>query len=470
MASRHIRPLSDSHSDHHAIWQRALQSLRTALEPKDFDTYFAEVHAIEVRGGVLHLGMPTVIKLETIRARYQREIEKAVREASGRPMSIELRVAAPPEPRVDGIDHQHAANEPLLGQRDQPIQPAYSRPTPESSKTFDRFLEGKSNQIALAAARRVAALPGEDYNPLFIHSNSGLGKTHLLHAITHITMQSRYTILISAEDYLRRFVRSLETGTRAQFQEKHESAEVLIIDDIQALGAKSGTQEEFFNLFNSLYQRKRQIVVASDVPPRLLSGLSERLVTRFESGLIVDIEPPDPELRYAIVEQEARFRNIALDEPTIGMISERGGNSVSWLLGVLNRVSMAARTLNSVATPSIVAKAIADYGQKETTRTKPTIADLITATSVITGVAPELFIAPRKDRRTARARQLVMYLADRYTDHSLAAIGAALGGRDHSTVVHGRNKVRQMLDSPEDPQSKWWIQQVSELRARLRLD
>ena len=468
MVNRSARSLNDPHSDPRAIWQRTLEVLRDSLDRETFETWFADTHAIEIRGGVLHVGVPTVIKLETLRGSYYPQLASAVRQAAGRPMEIELRVVSRPQRQTSALDMPE--DDSLLGgERGQPIQPARSRPAVLNQATFERFVEGTSNQIAVTASRRVAYHPGEDTNPLFIYSNSGLGKTHLLHAIAHVTMQSHYTVLVDTESYVRQFVNSVGAGERAAFQQKYESAEVLIIDDVQKLGGKVQTQDEFFNVFNALHHRNRQIVIASDMPPRLLTGLGERLVTRFEGGLVVEINPPDLELRMAILQRKIRDWQLNIDESTIVMIAERAGTNVRSLLGALQRVRVFAESDRSPVTPGIVLRALAGHAPEEARKAKPTVAELIAATSDLTGVAPELFTAPRKDRRTARARQLVMYLACHHTDLSLNAIGEALGGRDHSTVLHGRDKVEGLLAKAGDPDSQWWVQQISEIRSRLHL-
>ena len=468
MVTRSARSLNDPHSDPRAIWQRTLEVLRDSLDRETFETWFADTHAIEIRGGVLHVGVPTVIKLETLRGSYYPQLASAVRQAAGRPMEIELRVAMRPEPVTQALDMPDA-DSPPLSERGLPIQPARSRPSVLNQATFQRFVEGTSNQIAVTASRRVAYHPGEDTNPLFIYANSGLGKTHLLHAIAHVTMQSHYTVLVDTESYVRQFVNSVGAGERAAFQQKYESAEVLIIDDVQKLGGKVQTQDEFFNVFNALHHRGRQIVIASDLPPRLLTGLGERLVTRFEGGLVVEINPPDLELRMAILQRTIRDWQVDIDESTIVMIAERGGTNVRSLLGALQRVRVFAESERSPVTPGVVMRALAGHVPEEARKAKPTVAELIAAASDLTGVAPELFTAPRKDRRTARARQLVMYLACHHTDLSLHAIGEALGGRDHSTVLHGRDKVEGLLAKSGDAESQWWVQQISELRSRLHL-
>ncbi len=471
MANRTARPYPDSHPDPRAIWQHVLEHLRTALGREIFETWFADTHAIEIRGGVLHVGAPSVIGLETLRGGYYPQIASAVREIAGRPMEIELVVAPRPEPSFPALDapDDDKPQGADRAERGRPVQPSRSRPHVKAAYTFDRFVEGASNQIAAAAARRVAFHPGEDANPLFIYSDSGLGKTHLLHAIAHTSMQQHHTLLVDTEQYVRQFVNSVGTGERAVFQQKYESAEVLIVDDIQKIAGKTQTQDEFFNVFNALHHLDRQIVIASDMPPRRLSGLSERLVTRFEGGLVVEINQPGVELRLGILQRQLDDLDMTIDDQSLYLIAERGGGNVRTLLGALTRVRVVAEFERQEITPTFVVRILSGHVVQEARKSKPSIADLIAATADVTGVAPELFTAPRKDQQTARARHIVMYLACLETDLSQSAIGQALGGRDHSTILHGRDKVRKLLAETSNPKSQWWIQQVAEIRSRLRL-
>ena len=469
MANRVNRPLGDSYADHNAIWQRALQTLRDSIDHVDFNEWLADTHAIEVRGGVLHVGVPNVFVLETIRARYYPAMASAVREAAGRSMEIELRVASLPEYSAEEPDIFSSEEPSPTDGRSQPIQPARTRPYLQPKLKFERFIEGATNQIAHAAARRVAWHPGEDINPLFIYASSGLGKTHLLTAIGHVLVRTRYTKFVNAEDYVRGFVNAVKSGRRPQFQEEYESADALVIDDVQELAKAVQTQDEFFNVFNELHSRGRQIVIASDQPPRLLTGLSERLVTRFHGGLVVEINPPDFELRIAILQRKAVEMGLEIDDALFPMIAQRAVSDVRELMGMLNRLRIASETEQSPITPALVTRALAGYTPQVSQRAKPTIPDLIAATADVTGVSPELFTAKRKDRRTAGARQIVMYLATQHTELSLSQIGEALGGRDHSTVLHGRDKVKNLLTDPTKPGAQSWVEHISAIRARLRL-
>lgn len=460
-AERNPRP------DARAIWQRALEHVRHQLETQAYETWFAGTSPHEIRGGVLHINVPTVIHLDTLRGSYFPILASAVKQAAGRPMEVELRVAA----RTDRTDPGLAIPAPQTEAEDgAAARKGRMRPVLKAEFTFDRFIEGTSNQFALAAARRVARHPGEDLNPLFIYADSGLGKTHLLHAIGHELMPRYHTAVVQAQRYLREFVSSVTEGTRATFQEKYESLDVLIVDDIQGLNRGVQTQEEFFNVFSELHQHGRQIVIASDVPPRQLTGLTDRLVTRFGGGLVVEITPPDVELCEAILAQHARMLRLDVPEEQIQLIAARGGPEVRSLLEALNRVRMYSELERAPVTRDLVLRALGDRAPEERRRSQPTVAELIAAVSELTGVAPDLFTSKRKDRRTSQARQLVMYLACEHTDLSQQLIGAALGGRHHTTVLHGRDKVAGQLKRPSDPNGQMWIQQIAELRSRLRLE
>lgn len=457
-----------------AIWRRALELLRDRLGQQAFETWFAGTRAIELRGGVLHIGVPTAMKQSTLKGTYHPHLMQAVREAAGRKLELELRVA-PPEPPAadspllqgDAEAHNPRPNGPVAqaaaGQR-----PVRTRPVLDPRLTFGRFLEGRSNQMAAAAARQVAQNPGRGANPLFIYSDSGLGKTHLCQAIAHECVRAgRYVIYISAENFLRQFLDNMQD--RRAFQEKFESAEALIIDDIQALGGKTGTQDEFFNIFNALHSQGRQICITSDVPPRRLQGLQERLVTRMEGGLAVQITPPELELRAAILQQWQRDLGLALDDASLQLLAEAGGSNMRSMYGVLERVKLTAEIEQRPVTPALIQRATENYVQQEQPRRNPTVAQLIAAVSEVTGVSPEQITGSRKVRRSSRARQFVMYLATEHTDLSLAQIGEELGGRDHSTVSHGRDEVQKRLDNPDLPNADLYVRTIAEVRSRLNL-
>ncbi len=460
---------NSSRSDPQAIWQRARELLRDALALDVYDTWFADTGAVEVRGGVLHLSTTSSIKAQTLRGSYALQIDAAVRQAAGRAMAVEWRIAQRAEPSAPALSLPESDGCSL------PIQTARSRPVLNPNYTFESFVEGPSNQIALAAAQRVAFYPGEGNSPLLIYSHSGLGKTHLAHAIAQVTMAKRYTMVVDCEIYIRQFVQAVRDGERAKFQEKYESAEVLIIDDVQGLGTRMQTQEELFNAFNVLHQRGSQIVLTADQPPARLPGMNERLVTRFAGGLVAEISPPDLELRLAILQRQARVERIGISEAALMVIAERGGDDVRTLLGSLFTAQISAG--GGLVTPEIASRALANRATKEAHRPKPTIPVLIREVSDITGIGPDQIRSTRKDRRTARARQLIMYLASQHTEHSLSEIGEQLGGRDHSTVLHGRNKVQQLVDRAEaasrsgdsDAEAQSWVQQIAEVRGRLFL-
>lgn len=469
MVSRSASPLNDPRPDPGAIWERAKEILRDSLDKTAYKTWIADTHAIELRGGVLHVGVPSVFKLEALRGSYYQAMSSALRQAAGRPMEIELRVATQPEQSAAALDPPPT---PMAGDKPQKSRRPRTRPHLDSRYTFDRFVVGPSNEYAATMAQRVATHPGQDANPLFIYSDVGLGKTHLLTAIGN-ALDPRPDLdfdVVNTEFYLRAFIRAAGSGRRAEFQEKYESLDVLVLDDIQKLGDKPGTQDEFFNVFNALHQQGKQIVIAADTPPRRLSGLSERLVTRFESGFQVEITHPDIELRSAILQRRASDMGLAIDEPLLQLLAEIGGKSIRTMVGALDQVRLTAQLKREPITAQLVHEALANRVPEEQRLSKPTIADLIAAASDVTGVPPELFTSGRKDQRTSRARHLVMHQAYRHLGMTQQEIGRALGGRHHTTVLNGIGKVDKMLQNPSAKGASGYVQQISELQARLRLD
>ena len=465
--------------DHAAIWRRALERLRDAVDRQTFQTYFADTHAIEVRGGVLHIGVPQPINAQTLRANYYTHIGHAVRSEAGRPMEIELRVAPRPETTPSGrsatsADGPHPQLHPSQrGEREEtPAEQRArrTRPSLNPNHTFERFIVGNANAIAAAAAESAANFQDRDFNPLFIYAASGQGKTHLLEAVAHRTQDQHSTAYIDAERYVREFVASVVDGGRAKFQERYESSDVLIVDDIQKLGDKTGTQDEFFNLFNAVHRRGGQIVLASDVHPRLLASMAERLVTRFQSGFVCKIEDPDAVLCLAILTRASRDDGVQLDDDTARAIVERADGNVRSLLGAWRTVRLHAKLDGVPVDEHLARRVLAEHPPKTDARQRPTAQQVMVVVAAVTGVSPEMLRGRRRDARTSRARHVLMHELDQHTDMKLQEIGQLLDGRDHSTVINGRDAVRKGLEAGgRAPEGAWFTRTIAEVRSRLQV-
>ena len=330
---------------------------------------------------------------------------------------------------------------------------------------FDTFVIGASNRFSHAAAVAVAEQPARAYNPLFIWGDSGLGKTHLLHAVGHYAqrlfpgMRVRY---VSTEEFTNDFINSLRDDRKVAFQRRYRDIDVLLVDDIQFLEGKEGTQEEFFHTFNTLHNANKQIVVSSDRPPKRLETLEDRMRTRFEWGLITDIQPPELETRIAILRKKAAQDRLAVPDDVLSFIAERIERNIRELEGALIRVtafaSLNRQPVDTQLAEIVLRDLIPDSGASEIT------------TSVIMGVIAEFFgvtmddlCGPGRTKAHSQPRQIAMYLCRELTDLSLPRIGETFGGRDHTTVMHADKKIRN-----EIAQRRKTFEQVQELTARIK--
>jgi chromosomal replication initiator protein len=357
------------------------------------------------------------------------------------------------------------------------VWPTYSGPpageavTPRSQTrlnekyTFDTFVIGASNRFSHAAAVAVAEAPARAYNPLFIWGDSGLGKTHLLHAVGHYAqrlfpgMRVRY---VSTEEFTNDFINSLRDDRKVAFQRRYRDVDVLLVDDIQFLEGKEGTQEEFFHTFNTLHNANKQIVVSSDRPPKRLETLEDRMRTRFEWGLITDIQPPELETRIAILRKKAAQDRLAVPGDVLEFIAERIERNIRELEGALIRVTAFA-SLNRQPVDTQLAEIVLRDLIPDSAASEITAPTIMAVTAEFFGVTIEELCGPGKSKAHAQPRQIAMYLCRELTDLSLPRIGQTFGGRDHTTVMHADKKIRN-----EIAQRRKTFEQVQELTARIK--
>ncbi|RSM35772.1 chromosomal replication initiator protein DnaA [Amycolatopsis balhimycina DSM 5908] len=358
------------------------------------------------------------------------------------------------------------SGQPIAGQPyTAPAQPQTSKTKLNEKYTFDTFVIGASNRFAHAAAVAVAEAPARAYNPLFIWGESGLGKTHLLHAVGHYAqrlfpgMRVRY---VSTEEFTNDFINSLRDDRKVAFQRRYRDIDILLVDDIQFLEGKEGTQEEFFHTFNTLHNANKQIVVSSDRPPKRLETLEDRLRTRFEWGLITDIQPPELETRIAILRKKAAQDRLAVPGDVLEFIASRVEANIRELEGALIRVtafaSLNQQPVDSALAEIVLRDLIPDSHAPEITA--PTIMGVI---SEFFDVTLDDLCGPGKTKALATARQIAMYLCRELTDMSLPKIGQTFGGRDHTTVMHADKKIRK-----EMAERRRIYDQVQELTSRIK--
>ncbi|GAA2543165.1 chromosomal replication initiator protein DnaA [Pseudonocardia hydrocarbonoxydans] len=393
-------------------------------------------------------------------------------------------LAVDPPPRVDepgqpeGRTTDGRMPDGRLGDGRADVWPTYSAPhasepaaAPRSQSRlnekyiFDTFVIGASNRFSHAAAVAVAEQPARAYNPLFIWGDSGLGKTHLLHAVGHYAqrlfpgMRVRY---VSTEEFTNDFINSLRDDRKVAFQRRYRDVDVLLVDDIQFLEGKEGTQEEFFHTFNTLHNANKQIVVSSDRPPKRLETLEDRMRTRFEWGLITDIQPPELETRIAILRKKAAQDRLAVPDDVLSFIAERIERNIRELEGALIRVtafaSLNRQPVDTQLAEIVLRDLIPDSGASEITAST-----IMGVTAEFFGVTMDELCGPGKTKALAQSRQIAMYLCRELTDLSLPRIGQTFGGRDHTTVMHADKKIRN-----EIAQRRKTFEQVQELTARIK--
>lgn len=342
---------------------------------------------------------------------------------------------------------------------------APGRPHLNPKYDFDSFVIGQSNRLAHAAALAVAEAPAQSYNPLFIYGDSGLGKTHLLHAIGHYTLELFPDIrvrYVSSEDFTNDFINSIANNQGAQFQERYRSVDVLLVDDIQFLEGKAETQEAFFHTFNTLHGHDKQVVITSDVQPKQLRGFESRITSRFEWGLLTDIQAPDLETRIAILRKKAQREDLDVDDAILEFIASKFSSNIRELEGTLIRVTAYAnlnrQRIDMPLVQTVLKDLISNDGDSEV---QPT--EIISHTADFFDLSVDELYGPSRAQQIALARQIAMYLCRELTQLSLPKIGQLFGGRDHTTVMYAHKKIAQLI-----AERRSVFDQVSELTTRVR--
>jgi chromosomal replication initiator protein len=441
----------------HALWLNAAGVLRETVSEGNFSAWFARVRPVALDGDTVVLGVPNHFSKEWIEGRYLEAIRGALTHVAGRPLDVALVIvptaeADEPEALVSEMSRSAAVHVPAeLPQ----LHPKY---------TFDSFVIGSSNRFAHAAALAVAEGPAQAYNPLFIYGGAGLGKTHLLHAIGHYVRECHPNLVtryITTEQFTNEFILGIQRGSIPEFHHRYRVADLLLIDDIQFLEGKERTQEEFFHTFNALHP-KSQIVITSDRAPKKIPTLEERLRTRFEWGLITDIQPPDLETRLAILQKKAHTEHLLVPAEVMSFIASRIQTNIRELEGALIRVAAYASLTQSEPTTELAQNVLQSL-LPDTAEARVTPDLVISVTSDYFDVTSDEIRSASRSRPLVNARQMAMYLCRELTDLSLPKIGERFGGRDHSTVVHAMNKVRKQMQEQQVS-----FEQVRELTARIR--
>jgi chromosomal replication initiator protein len=427
-------------------WEAALGALQVEVPKADFAAWFRDARFIRAGSREIVVAVPTVFAKEIVTRRYREMVARAVSTAHGGDVDVTFVVqAAPPEQPPPWL-----ADEPPT--RAAPVAagaPPSVRLNPRY--TFDRFMVGSSNRLAHAAALRVSERPGDVYNPLFLYSGVGLGKTHLLHAIGHAVMSRRPETRMQyvpcetfVNDLLHAIRRESRGDRRRRFRERYRTADLLMVDDVEFLSRTEASQEEMFHTFNAIYEAGGQIILTSDRPPREIARLEARLRSRFEVGLVADLQAPDLDLRRMILHQQAAASATQVPDDVVDFLAEKITRNVRELEGGLTRTLVYAELHGLELKPSTAEQALSGLGRAASDR-PPTPSAILSATARHFAIPHDDLLGKRRDARTASARQVAMYLMRNDGRETLPEIGRVLGGRDHTTVLHGCKKIDRRL-------------------------
>lgn len=415
-------------------WQATLGQLQMDMNKANFDTWVrnAEFVSYDEDQGLFTIGVPNAYARDWLDGRLTTTVSRILTGIMDRPETVSFVVWSG---ETEIVEPANLAEE---------VTVSVSSPTLNSRYSFDNFVVGSSNRMAHAACMAVAENPAHAYNPLFLYGGVGLGKTHLLHAIGNAATQKGLEVLyVSSEEFTNDLINSIRTHNTQPFRDRYRNTDVLLIDDIQFIAGKESTQEEFFHTFNTLHQADKQIVISSDRPPKAMVTLEERLRSRFEWGLTVDIQPPDFETRIAILRSKAERNHRAVPPEIMETIARQVQSNIRELEGALTRVLAFSDLSGQPLTPTLVNSALADLLPQ---RAEVQPGEVVHAVAQAFGVSDERMLGRDRSRDVALPRQVAMYLLREEANVSLPQIGEAMGGRDHTTVMYACEKVADMLE------------------------
>ncbi len=469
------------------LWQAALAELELNISQPNFKAWFKETSIVNCTEQEILVGVPNGFTKSWLQNRYHKKIAESLRRITDRPsLQIQYRVITKTDPELGNQEIQVASVEPLVSPPPSTLPAASTNTEPESQRvdspvvnptpapthslppissnaplregglnpkyTFDSFVTGKSNELARAACFAVAERPGTVYNPLFLYGGVGLGKTHLMHAAGHEIQRradrSLRILYVSCEKFMGDFVNALKTGTIERFKQQYRSVDVLLVDDIQFIAGKEGTQEEFFFTFNVLHQSDKQVIITSDRPPKAIPALEKRLSSRFEGGMIADVGFPDIETRVAILQKKCQEKSFPLDPPLLFIIAEHVQSNIRELEGALNKV-IAHHQLQRASLNADSIREILSSLKTASPRSVLTSRQIITTVCKFFDISSQDLLGASRKKELVTPRQITMYLMRDELNHSFPNIGDELGGRDHTTIMHGYVKIKEQIHTDE---------------------
>ena len=436
------------------LWNEFLDKIKERIIPLSYDTWFKDTKLYKLDGGTATIIVPLALHKKHLEENYIDDIEETFNSITGTNFNFKFIL----ENEINEISDNN--EEVIIGTSYEnmgvPHQTSASANL-NSEYTFDSFIVGNSNRFAFTAARAVAEKPGKAYNPLFLYGKSGLGKTHLMHAIGNYIIQNtnKKVLYVSSEQFVNDYIAAVRNNEKNtfdkidSFKNKYRNIDVLIIDDIQFLGSATKGQEEFFHTFNDLHSNKKQIIISSDRPPREIETLEDRLRSRFEWGLTVDIQPPDYETRMAILRKKEELEGYNIDNEIIKYIATNVKSNIRELEGALTKIVASSKLNNKEINLELAEEALKDLISPNAAR-EVTPQLIINVVSEHFGITPLDLIGQKRSKELVFPRQIVMYLCGDMTSESLQNIGKALGGRDHTTIIHGTKKIASELKTDEN--------------------
>ena len=441
--------------DLNEIWRKALGELEVGVSKANFTTWFKNTFIIDFKKGVFTIGVPTFFVEDWLKKKYLADIQKALSHQVKEDITaIKFKVATPQGDQVITFEKDKVVHKPVDKSPSEPASNLTSQTLPKNSTlndyyTFSTFVVGTSNQLAFAAAEAVAKNIGKVYNPLFIYGDSGLGKTHLMQAIGNSVLEQNpktNILYVSSETFINDFIGAVEIGAgRAKdFKGRYRNVDLLLIDDIQFLSGKEQTQDEFFHTFNHLHQNNKQVVLTADRFPKAIQGLEKRLQTRFEGGMVADIGQPDLETRVAILRQKAKVKGKDIDAEILYYIAENIKSSVRELEGALTKVIAACDLKGCAPTRELVSEILGMI--IENTRSQISPDTIVREACRYFKITKEDLLGSRRNKEIVVPRQIVMYLLRIELAMSFPEIGKEMGGKDHTTIMHGSGKIEAEIN------------------------
>lgn len=419
-----------------ALWSEALRIIEEESSTVSFETWFLPIVPYVVQNNTFYLQVENPLAKDMLEKRYYNLLHSAIKQACKKELSVHVLLGNEKPVQVEQKP-EVKANDPNVPRN---LNPKY---------VFSSFVVGNSNRMAHAASLAVAEAPAKNYNPLFLYGNSGLGKTHLMHSIAHFILEqnpSAKVLYVTSETFTNELILSIQNNKNESFRNKYRNIDVLLIDDIQFISKKEGTQEEFFHTFNALYESSKQVIISSDRPPKEIETLEDRLRSRFEMGLIADIQPPDYETRIAILRKKAERDNLQVPDEVMAHIAKNIASNIRELEGALTRIVAFATLTNMDISISLAENSLKDIFSENAAR--PVTPDLIMEiVADFYNIQVSDIKGSKKPKNIAFPRQISMYLCRKLLDISLPKIGEDFGGRDHTTVIHAVSKIEKQLET-----------------------